>query len=52
LNALTNTNNNSDVGMYDRSVIQDLIKEVAQTQQVDASAKRSFKGLFFSLVTP
>lgn len=36
----------SDVGMYDRVVIQDLIKEVAQTQQIDASAKRSFKGIF------
>ncbi|KAJ3029713.1 UNVERIFIED_CONTAM: Subunit of heteropentameric Replication factor C (RF-C) [Siphonaria sp. JEL0065] len=33
----------SDVGMYDRLVIQELIKEVAQTQQVDASAKRAFK---------
>ncbi|KAI9207139.1 P-loop containing nucleoside triphosphate hydrolase protein [Polychytrium aggregatum] len=33
----------SDVGMYDRIVIQDLIKEVAQTQQVDSSAKRKFK---------
>lgn len=34
----------SDVGMYDRVVIQDLIKETAQTQQVDSNAKRSFKG--------
>ncbi|KAJ3039923.1 Subunit of heteropentameric Replication factor C (RF-C) [Rhizophlyctis rosea] len=33
----------SDVGQYDRIVIQDLIKEIAQTQQVDASAKRHFK---------
>ncbi|KAI9341925.1 P-loop containing nucleoside triphosphate hydrolase protein [Obelidium mucronatum] len=33
----------SDVGMYDRLVIQELIKEVAQTQQVDSSAKRAFK---------
>jgi replication factor C subunit 3/5 len=37
----------SDVGIYDRVVIQDLIKEIAQTQQVDASAKRSFKGILF-----
>ncbi len=36
--------NISDVGMYDRLVIQDLIKEAAQTQQVDSSAKRHFKG--------
>ena len=34
----------SDVGIYDRLVIQDLIKEAAQTQQVDSSAKRTFKG--------
>ncbi|KAJ3283855.1 Replication factor C (RF-C) subunit, partial [Blyttiomyces sp. JEL0837] len=33
----------SDVGMYDRLVIQDLIKEIGQTQQVDSSAKRHFK---------
>jgi len=31
------------VGIYDRVVIQQLIKEVAQTQNVDASAKRPFK---------
>lgn len=34
----------SDVGIYDRVVIQDLLKEVAQTQQVDASAQKRFKG--------
>ncbi|KAI8831608.1 P-loop containing nucleoside triphosphate hydrolase protein [Chytriomyces cf. hyalinus JEL632] len=33
----------SDVGSQDRLVIQELIKEVAQTQQVDSSAKRAFK---------
>lgn len=33
----------SDVGMYDRSVIQDIIKEIAQTQQVDLNAKKRFK---------
>ncbi|KAI1747861.1 P-loop containing nucleoside triphosphate hydrolase protein [Xylaria castorea] len=33
----------SDVGNYDRVVIQDLLKEVAQTQQVDQSAKQRFK---------
>ncbi|KAI8622567.1 replication factor C 3 [Chytriomyces sp. MP71] len=33
----------SDVGSQDRLVIQELIKEVAQTQQVDSAAKRSFK---------
>ncbi|KAL1922833.1 uncharacterized protein VTP21DRAFT_9209 [Calcarisporiella thermophila] len=35
--------NPSDVGIYDRVVVQDLIKEMAQTQQVDASASRRFK---------
>ncbi|KEZ46215.1 Replication factor C subunit 5 [Scedosporium apiospermum] len=33
----------SDVGTYDRVVIQDLLKEVAQTQQVDLSARQRFK---------
>lgn len=33
----------SDVGNYDRVVIQDLLKEVAQTQQVDLAAKQRFK---------
>ena len=34
----------SDVGNYDRVVIQDLLKEIAQTQQVDLNAKQRFKG--------
>lgn len=33
----------SDVGNYDRVVVQDLLKEVAQTQQVDLNAKQRFK---------
>ena len=33
----------SDVGIYDRVVVQDLIKEIAQTQQIDASAAKNFK---------
>ena len=33
----------ADVGNFDRVVIQDLLKEVAQTQQVDTSAKQRFK---------
>lgn len=33
----------SDVGNYDRVVVQDLLKEVAQTQQVDQSARQRFK---------
>lgn len=33
----------SDVGNYDRVVVQDLLKEVAQTQQVDQNARQRFK---------
>ena len=33
----------SDVGTFDRVVVQDLLKEVAQTQQVDQSARQRFK---------
>lgn len=33
----------SDVGNYDRVIIQELLKEVAQTQQVDISARQRFK---------
>ena len=33
----------SDVGTSDRVVVQDLLKEVAQTQQVDQSARQRFK---------
>ena len=33
----------SDVGNYDKVVVQDLLKEVAQTQQVDQGAKQRFK---------
>lgn len=33
----------SDVGNFDRVVIQDLLKEVAQTQQVDLAARQRFK---------
>lgn len=33
----------SDMGNQDRVIIQDLLKEIGQTQQVDASAKQRFK---------
>jgi replication factor C subunit 3/5 len=36
-----------DVGNYDRVVIQELLKDIAQTQQVDVSAKHRFKGTTF-----
>ncbi|KAG1659750.1 Replication factor C subunit 3 [Nymphon striatum] len=35
--------NPSDVGIYDRVVIQELLKTVAQTQQLDTTAQREFK---------
>ncbi|THH03244.1 hypothetical protein EW146_g10483 [Bondarzewia mesenterica] len=33
----------SEVGNYDRVVIQEILKEIAQTQQVDLSARQRFK---------
>ncbi|BGP69504.1 Replication factor C (RF-C) subunit [Rhodotorula toruloides] len=33
----------SDVGNYDRSVVQEVLKDIAQTQQVDLNAKKRFK---------
>jgi len=35
----------SDVGNYDRVVIQEILKEIAATQQIDLNAKQRFKGL-------
>lgn len=34
----------SEVGNFDRVVIQEILKEIAQTQQVDLNAKQRFKG--------
>ncbi|OMH80347.1 Replication factor C subunit 5 [Zancudomyces culisetae] len=36
--------NPSDAGIYDRIVVQDLIKEIAQTQQVTVNSPKKFKG--------
>lgn len=36
--------NPSEVGIYDRIVIQEVIKELAQTQQIDRT-KHAFKGI-------
>lgn len=34
----------SDVGFHDRVVIQELLKTVAQTQQLDSASQKDFKG--------
>lgn len=34
----------SDLGMYDRVIVQDVIKNIAQSQQIDQNAKHQFKG--------
>lgn len=43
--------NPSDVGIYDRIVIMDLVKTTAQTHQIDINGQRDFKGnnFFFLL---
>ena len=41
--------NPSDAGIYDRVVIQELIKTVAQSHQLDSSTQREFKGKFTTL---
>ncbi|KAI8366528.1 P-loop containing nucleoside triphosphate hydrolase protein [Blakeslea trispora] len=35
--------NPSDLGLYDRAIVQDVIKSIAQTQQIDSNAKHQFK---------
>ncbi|KAJ9074192.1 Subunit of heteropentameric Replication factor C (RF-C) [Entomophthora muscae] len=40
--------NPSDAGIHDRLVIQTLIKEIAQTQQIDANSARKFKVIVIS----
>ena len=42
----------SEVGNFDRVVIQEILKEIAQTQQVDVSAKHRFKGILRLLRSP
>jgi hypothetical protein len=42
--SISSTSMISEVGNNDRAVIQELLKEIAQTQQVDLNAKQRFKG--------
>lgn len=42
--------NPSDAGIYDRVVVTDLIKQIAQTQQIDPSGQREFKTIVLSEV--
>ncbi|XP_034949273.1 replication factor C subunit 3-like [Chelonus insularis] len=42
--------NPSDVGIYDRSVIMDLVKTTAQTHQIDINGQRDFKVILLTNV--
>lgn len=42
--------NPSDAGIYDRVVVVDLIKQIAQTHQLDQSGQREFKVIVLSEV--
>ena len=39
--------NPSDAGIYDRIVIQESIKNIAQTNQIDSNQQKMFKGVHF-----
>ncbi len=42
--------NASDAGIYDRIVIQEMIKNIAQTNQLNSTAQKSFKGKLLDLL--
>ncbi|XP_063702225.1 replication factor C subunit 3 [Culicoides brevitarsis] len=42
--------NPSDVGIYDRVVVTEMIKQIAQTQQIDPTGQREFKTIVLSEV--
>lgn len=37
--------NPNDAGIYDRIVVQEMIKNIAQSQQLDINGQREFKGI-------
>ena len=37
--------NPNDAGIYDRIVVQEMIKTIAQSQQLDINGQREFKGI-------
>lgn len=42
--------NPSDVGIYDRVVVMDLVKTTAQTHQIDPTGQKEFKGMRLSFI--
>ena len=46
--------NPNDAGIYDRIVVQEMIKNIAQSQQLDINGQQDFKGenYFSSVVVP
>ena len=43
---VSNTKYFSEAGFYDRVVVQEIIKEMAQTRQINPQTQRPFKGYF------
>ncbi|KAK2170105.1 hypothetical protein LSH36_4g05070 [Paralvinella palmiformis] len=43
--------NPSDAGIYDRVVIQELLKTVAQSHQLQSAAQRQFKGTYYCFLS-
>lgn len=41
---ISNFSSFREVGIYDRVVVQEIIKQMAQMHQIDAATQRNFKG--------
>lgn len=50
INSYLSTVNPSDAGIYDRIVISDVIKQIAQTNVIDATGQRDFRVIVLSEV--